>query len=210
MILLGLASKARHGKNTFATYLIEAFEKEHNKVFIEGAFAESLKSMCKDYFDLSEEQLWGDEKEMPDQRYPKSVQSTDDSSILYWTPREIMQSMGSFFRFIDHDFWIKVLDKKINVLNDVNVIITDVRYSNECEYIKENGVLIKIVRDGAAEIHGMDHESETSLDSKPSDYFDIVINNSGSLEDLRIAAFNTARIILELIKLKNKERQHNG
>lgn len=207
-LIVGLSSKARCGKNTFSGYLVDIFEKEYNIKFIEIAFADALKSMCKDHFGLSTWQVYGDEKEIPDKRYPRPTkpycEGLGKSELPYssWTPREIMQELGSFYRKIDNDFWVKALDERIKELDNPNVIITDVRHVNECEYVKNNGILIRITRKNADKIHGMSHESETALDDKPVDYFDITISNSGTLDDLKKVARDTVFAIIKINNLK--------
>jgi len=61
-----------------------------------------------------------------------------------------------------------------------NWVITDTRFPNEAQAIKDaGGILIRVVRPGNTPINT--HSSETSLDNYP---FDHVIINDGSLEDL--------------------------
>jgi len=214
MIVVGLHGKARSGKDQFGEYLVESFEKNYDKFFMKVAFADILKQMCKDHFGLETDQLWERGKnirEIPDLRFPKGHIGTSSNPNDYWTPREIMQEFGGFYRKIRHDYWVYALDKEIQRLKDRtdNFIITDVRYINECDYVKRNkGVLIKIVRPVIHEIHGMDHESETAL----NDYndFDIVINNDGTLEDLKKAAEDTSGAILKINRLIEKGEVYNG
>lgn len=61
-----------------------------------------------------------------------------------------------------------------------NWIITDTRFPNEAQAIKDKGgIVIKVQRPGVGPVN--DHPSETAL----KDYeFDYIINNDGSLEDL--------------------------
>lgn len=200
-MIIGIAGHARAGKDTLGGYLIKCLKERNNRTFIQTAFAEQLKFVCQEHFSLSDDQLWGDKKEISDLRYKKS-----DSE--FWTPREIMQNLGSFYRSIDYDFWVKALDNYLKQNKIEDTIITDVRHINECEYVKNNnGVLIKIIRENADEIHGMTHESETSLDDKSSNYFDIEINNDGSLEDLYTAAENMSDAIISIENLITKGRK---
>ena len=63
------------------------------------------------------------------------------------------------------------------------LIITDVRFPNEAELVRElDGVLIRVERDT-----GLDdtHDSETALDDY--DHFDFRLKNDGSLDDLETA-----------------------
>lgn len=207
-MIVGLASRARCGKDTFGKYLHEEFMISYYRFFQTSAFASKLKNMCMADFDLTNNQLYGNEKETIDLRYNKCNEGTNIPE--FWTPREIMQALGSFYRSIDRDFWVRSFDKDWDSMGHPDTIITDVRHINECEYVKEKGILIKIVRDDAAKIHGMNHESETALDGKPDNYFDIIIENNGSLEDLQIAASNAAKMILELEQIKEKGRYYDG
>ena len=208
MILAGVSGKARSGKDQFADYLQECFLHRHRRSFVKMAFATELKNLCKEYFDLSDEQLWGDDKEKPDRRYlHPDRQGTSLEEIKFWTAREIMQEVGSFYRKINYDFWVDYLSKQIERRGIEDIIITDVRHVNECEYIKNNqGVLIKVVRPNACKIHGMSHESETALDNMPENYFDMEIDNSGTLEDLYGAAKGASDAIIIMENMIKKGR----
>lgn len=211
-VMVGIAGKARSGKDQLATYLAERFQKQYNLEFRFDAFANELKRMCVKYFYLTNEQLWGLHKERMTRYGKNELGRTGLSSnpADYWTPREIMQAVGGFFRTIDYDFWVKKLDEKFWKTEPKNVIITDIRHINECEYVKEHGTLIKIVRGEQQKIHGMEHESETALDGKPDEYFDIVVHNNGTLDDLRQAADNVADAVIKIQNLKNEGRIYNG
>ena len=213
-MIIGITGKARSGKDTFAEYLTKCFKEKYQRYFKHAAFAAQLKSMCQEHFELSDEQLWGDKKEEWTKfvRKPKINLDGYKGSVLepledYWTPREIMQELGGFYRKIDRDFWVTALDKYLENMKIEDAIITDVRHVNECEYVKINkGVLIKVVRPGAGEIHGMQHESETALDTMPNDYFDIEINNVGTLKDLYNAAEEASDAINMVENMMNKGR----
>jgi len=212
-MILGIIGKARHGKDTFANYLVDIFSSEYGIEFKTTAFAHRLKQMCLEHFNLTRDQLWGNAKEDPT-KYKKqgppqgAAVRYDDGRGLppwYWTPREIMQEIGSFYRKIDSDFWVRKVDEDWKYNNCPDLVITDVRHKNESDFVKnKGGILIKIVRKDLIEIHGMDHVSEVALDDMPDDYFDIIINNDGSLEDLQISAFQTADVIIKIDKLKNE------
>jgi len=216
-LIIGIHGHARVGKDTLGGYLIEHFKARYRREFVQAAFATQLKNMCKEHFNLTDDQLWGDKKEELDKRYYKPISPNSCGLGLsklpsrYWTAREIMQEVGSFYRRIYYDFWVKDLDDYLINNNIKDAIITDVRHINECEYVKNNnGVLIRVLRECVEEIHGMRHESETSLDDKPIEYFDIEINNASTLDDLYNAAEETASAILMIEKLKNEGRRYNG
>jgi len=214
-MLIGIAGKARSGKDTFAEFLLKEFE-PHGIRFIKAAFADALKKLCMDSFGLTTEQLYGNQKEISDKRYRNHYISPINCGLGltelpsgYWTPREIMQAVGSFYRSIDYDYWVKQLDKTVKVSELNNVIVTDIRHVNECRYIKDNdGLLIKVVREGTEVIHGMEHESETALDNYKQ--FDIEIFNNGDLADLNVAVRNIVKAIILLEEKIVKGEVYNG
>lgn len=122
------------------------------------------------------------------------------------TVREILQEFGTEVgRQIHPDTWVNALfsdyreyynalefnnanDAKLyNKINHLNWIITDVRFKNELEAIKNRkGIIIRITRpftnpnDHNIQLVGQ-HISETALDNATFDY---TINNNGAIEDL--------------------------
>lgn len=214
-MIIGISGHAQAGKDTLGGYLITCLKERHKRGFVQSAFATQLKTMCTDHFGLTQNQLWGDKKEektefkKPNYTRAAAVEYADGRGLppWYWTPREIMQELGSFYRSIDFDFWVKALDKYL-MSNDIkDAIITDVRYVNECEYVKKNkGILIRIIRGDTTEIHGMCHESETALDGKPSNYFDLTVINDRGLKELKVVAEESSDMIINLENLINNGR----
>ena len=202
--MIGISGHAYSGKDTFSNYFIKLFSEIYSVVFEQLAFATCLKELCRDQFNLTYDQLWGDLKEAPDERYSRpSIGSITPTE--YWTPREIMQSVGELNRSIDTDYWVRLLDKKIKHFKYKNVIITDVRHINESEYIKSNGgLLIQICRDGKVS-NSKDHISEVGLDNVGDDYFNLVVNNNGSLDDLYSVTKDIVKNIDKLTKINKGE-----
>ncbi len=216
-MIVGIFGKARSGKDQFGEYLLECLWKRHSRLFTHMAFATQLKTMCMNHFGLSTEQLWGDEKESTDERFDKHQPirpfcgglGKDKLPSPYWTAREIMQELGSFYRKIKSDYWVYALDHEAKKQGCTNIIITDTRHINECAYIKKNkGLLLKITRSEVGQIHGMDHESETALDDYAD--FDIEIKNDGTLEDLYKAAEANSDAIITLERLMKRGEVYNG
>jgi len=220
-MIIGVAGKARSGKDQLSKFIREEFEKKHNRKFYDAAFAFELKQMCKFQFGLDNDELWGDKKEELAERFVKPLNIRTaryyaDGSLVkeYWTPREIMQEFGAFYRKIDYDFWVKGLEKflQYEALKDhKDFIITDVRHINEAEFIKsKKGFLIRIERDveNRDQIHGATHESETSLDSYKD--FDMYIGNNGNLADLKVSSYNIINGILSIEKLIKIGGLYNG
>jgi len=199
-MIVGISGKARSGKDTFAEMLAVEMNKGAYPPFILMAFANELKMKCQEAFDLTWDQLWGDDKEVPDKRYIKQPKyqggvrsDVDELPEPYWTAREIMQNFGAFYRTIDSEFWIKNLFKVAEDKDYKNIIITDVRYRNEAEYIQRKGYVIRVERENKDDVHNMQHPSEVELDDyKGFDYH--VINNWG-LKELEQAAKDVAKYL---------------
>ena len=166
-LLIGLCSKARHGKDTVADHLVN----KHN--FYKGSFANSVKQFAVRHFDFHPEEVYGD----------KTKKS-----------RWVLQAIGNGCREeFGKNIWI---DKLFSVIAGVElVVISDVRYLNEAEAIKERGgYIIKIERPDAPKIeHGADHPSEVELEQIIPNFS---LHNDWDLEQL----YSRVDGILSLIK----------
>lgn len=115
------------------------------------------------------------------------------------TYRELLQKVGTeaMRNQIHTDVWVRALFAEFisttwtwshelskPVPDEPRWLITDVRFENEADAIKERGgLMIRIFRNPDGPNTSTDlHPSETALDDYPHD---ITINNNGSLEDLR-------------------------
>lgn len=141
MVLIGLIGRKQSGKDTFADYLVSHYG------FEKHAFAGPVKEVCRVMFQLTMEQLEDpQQKEKVDERWGLS-------------PRQMMQKVGTDMvrHMWGEDFWLKNMDLR---LCGGDVVISDVRFPNEAQYIRDRGgVLVRIVRSGGV----LDtHISETS------------------------------------------------
>jgi len=205
-MILAIMGKARAGKDSLGKMLADVlFDRTGNK-YILMAYATELKKRVQKDFDLSYEQLWGNDKEKPDHRYPKNRfnqvagrRDYDEIRENYWTAREIMQDYGQFYRTIDNDFWVKALFSVIDEKEYENVIITDARHPNEADPVKNSdGLTMRISRNVETDVHNQKHISETALDNYEVDY---EVKNFGSLADLQ----KTAEQLVEIIIGSKKE-----
>lgn len=195
-MLLGITGKARVGKDTFGKMLAEEMYKVVKKRYIIMSYAHALKQKVQLDFDLRYEQLWGEEKEVPDLRYIKS-----SLPCIYWTGREILQAYGQFYRSISHDFWVKALFKVIDENDYKNVIITDIRHPNEADPIKDrDGYIFRVTRDSKPVINGSHHISEVAMDSYEK--VDFTITNDCGFNELKESASEVVKFILNMEVLK--------
>ena len=137
--------------------------------------------------------------------------------LVKLTPRLLLQILGTEAgrEIIHPNIWVNALFadyKFIEVLpntdtglanynpkyNFPNWIITDVRFPNEADAIKERGgILIRLTRTTPVAEEVAKHESETALDNY--DKFDYIIDNSGTEEELYTQIDKLAQELLPLL-----------
>lgn len=177
--LIGVTGKIGAGKDTVALHLAQYGYQQY-------AFADPLKEAAAQMFGIPVWEFY--DRELKEQIHP------------FWkiTRREILQKFGTECArhvFYD-DFWIRRASMHINTITDVkedptslvplNMIITDVRFENEGDWIrKRGGMVVHVMRpdtDGISVSENYDsstHASEMGLAPRPED---IIIDNTGSLE----------------------------
>lgn len=162
-MLISLSGMARSGKSTVAKHLVE------NMGFTEISFAKSLKKhIGAGVFDLSYEQLYGELKEVVDARYGIA-------------PRMILQLGGEYMRKIYKGIWVERALSEIEEGKDY--VISDARYRNELEAIKEKGGWTWLIgRPGAGAAGGVEgHISETDFLRWE---YGLNLPNEGSIKEL--------------------------
>lgn len=90
----------------------------------------------------------------------------DTALTFKTTPRSILQKIGTeFFRgYVSESFWTDIAPRS-------GVIMTDVRFANELEYIRRNGgVIIKIVNENQRDIKNSGHASEQLVYTATPDF----------------------------------------
>lgn len=166
-MVIGLSGKARVGKDEVG------FRMGYKHGFIRRSFADAVRETSQALFGFSNNQVFGPEKTVVDE---------------YWniTPAQSFQIVGTDLirnRYRD-DFWIKRLQLDIESILSEDIVITDVRYPNELEWIVKSlgGIVIRINRKNRPDT-GRDpnHESEIALDDYRFDYY---IDNDGTKEEL--------------------------
>jgi hypothetical protein len=196
--LIGLIGKKRVGKDTFAAVLVEEFG------FARVAFADPLKAMA---LTIDPWALPGDEHRL----FMRLTDLIDDegwevAKEEYPEVRRFLQRLGDGVRQFDPEFWVgagmyaadiarrgvfahRNADYYAEGKSPKPVVITDVRYPNEADAIRDaGGTLIRIVRPDADD--GDTHASETALDGYAAD---TVVSNQGSLDLLTWSARQFAR-----------------
>lgn len=183
-LIIGLSGKKRCGKDHAAELAAEEYG------FVNASFATPIKTISKETFNLSHEQLHGNLKE------------TEDP---FWglSPRTIMQRVGTEFarEVFDKDVWVDNFKQRVQSSDEDRVIVSDVRFPNEAYAIQSlGGMVIRIRRpekepdlnpvlralalrfSWVADYLGTEyHPSETALDGFED--FNLRIVNDGDLQD---------------------------
>lgn len=162
--IIGLTGKAGVGKDTFAKMLQE-FD-----TYGTVSFASPLKEMLATIG-------------FPEPSDRKDKESQIEGFNFTW--REAAQKLGTeWARGLDEDIWVKIAKRKILANPKLNIIVTDVRFSNEAEMIQKlGGYVVEIVgRDTTTTGDSAKHASELGVSSS---LIDITVNNNSTIDDLR-------------------------
>lgn len=195
-MIIGIAGFINSGKDTVADFLIDqhGFKKE--------SFAGSLKDAVSAVFRWDRDLLEGRTKEAREWREQIDPWWADRLNIPHLTPRWILQQWGTeVCRSAFHnDIWIASVENKLRTSNN-NIVITDMRFPNEIQSIKNAGGKLVWVKRGdlpvwfnlalsANEGHVLAanelkkagiHASETAWVGTE---FDFILENNSSLENL--------------------------
>jgi uncharacterized membrane protein len=168
-MLIGISGKKNSGKDKTFEYLHEIYPLATNV-----KFAGRLKEIVAVLADVNVSNCYAREEK-------------ETMRILHLggrTLREIQQDIGMAFRqMYGEDVWVNIALRN----RPKYAIVTDVRFPNEAAAIREaGGILIRVNRPMKRE--EKEHESETALDDYAQ--FDHVIENNGTLDDLRMQVVN--------------------
>ncbi len=160
MKLIGLAGPARSGKDTAGNYLSTELDLETY------ALASPIKERINDMFGWDERHADGELKEVDDPKWG-------------FSPRKAYQLFGTEFgRALRDDMWTHMAHVKAKEAG--SIIVTDVRFENEAEWIRSNeGVIVHIRRDNVVgAVCG--HASEAGISKSTGDFH---IVNNGTLSE---------------------------
>lgn len=165
-MIIGLTGKARSGKDTVGGFLKEAYG------FELISFAKPLKDGLKLMLDLTEEHVNGELKEFVIERFGKS-------------PRQMLQTLGTEWGrdCVNQNIWVIIALHRANQIlqKGGKVCITDVRFNNEAEAVRNNGgMVLHISRDNAPVVNL--HTSESGVEF--NHVLDKVVQNNSSLDEL--------------------------
>lgn len=183
--IIGIIGAIGSGKDTCGDYLITHY------MFRKTAFANKVKDIASIVFGWNRDMMEGVSKESREWR---------EQVDPFWglSPRAAMQKIGTdmFREHIDKDIWIKSVVKEVTSSSD-NYVITDCRFYNEVQAVKNLGGIIIYVERGEAPNWNKGNTSDIHVsDINPyilSKYADYTISNNGTIEDL----YKKINLILE-------------
>jgi len=160
MFVIGMAGKAKAGKDLCAKFFV-------SRGFKRYGFADPIKETINPLMGWDDRHGFGDLKDKPDP---------------FWgvSPRYVYQVFGTDFarQRIGFDFWLKVAEKRL-LGNTLLVVIPDIRFNNEAQWVRDRGILFHVYRSSAPSVNS--HISESGVDRKPEDFR---VLNEGTLEEL--------------------------
>lgn len=162
--LIGLSGPAGVGKDKVAEYLSKYLDAETY------SFATPLKLGCVAMFGQTLEQI-------EDRKFKESI-----DPFQGFSPRTAMRYLGTEFGRIclRDDLQLLAAEKKLKECTAKYLIITDVRFENERDWIDlHDGLIVHIQRPGVNQ--NPEHASEIGIEVQAEDY---IMRNSSSLEEL--------------------------
>ena len=194
-MLIGVVGFIGSGKGTVGDIL-------EQRGFIKDSFAKPLKDAVSVMFGWPRDLLEGDTEVSRKWREEPDVYWSEKFGRTF-TPREALQLMGTEAgRDVFHkDMWVISL---LNRAKGKDVVVTDVRFKNEIEYIQQNGgMVVRVIRGSEPEwyqtaievntIHPSQYkrkhfELQDEIHRSEWDWigceFNYTIDNNGTLQDL--------------------------
>lgn len=179
-IIIGLTGYAGTGKDT-----VRALLEEHGYTGL--AFADPIRAMIRELLTSN-----GIEADWMDDRACKEA-VIPSLGVSY---RQMAQTLGTEWgRNLQPDFWLRIagafMDDRIDD-GDTHFCISDLRFCNEAEWVRERGgVIWRIRRDAATPVRP--HPSEEEIAHIDADW---QIHNNGSFEDLRETVGEALKVTL--------------
>lgn len=212
-----ISGKLRAGKNQFADYLYQEFKNKFNLKVSYDSFAQPVKDNTKtdfkpiyEYLNVIVNKLKDtiETIEMSTYEYNKlnellNLIKVEDKNFYEEKTkltRMLLQIYGTdiFRNKVNNDYWASALLKNLLQKEDDVILITDVRFLNEIDIIKNqnyfNVFTIRVNRPMDRNDMVNEHQSEKALDGYEK--WDYVINNDSTLENLNGEAKRIIKTIM--------------
>ncbi len=170
--LIGIAGRARSGKDTVANFIIAAIGGYRY------SFADPIRAMLAPLGVDMNDPYWQARKE-------------ELIPALGVSPRRMMQTLGTEWgrQIINPDLWLIMAHQRL-LGNGPGMVISDVRFENEAAWIrKHGGRIIHVIRPEAKAVEA--HASEDGIEMLDTD---VRLFNSGTLEELQLSVRELLRV----------------
>lgn len=182
--IIGITGLKGAGKSTVAAIIHRKYS------FPEYTFAGPLKYLCQIAFLLEQRQLHDPVlKEQVDPRWGLS-------------PRQMMQTLGTecFRGHFGPDYWLKLLKERLATESTPFVIVSDVRFENEADFVKQQGgIVVRVERAAATTIDA--HITEAGQADIQAD---IVVQNDSTVQALEQQVSGLMTTIFETVRESTK------
>lgn len=184
--MIGITGKIGSGKDTIADYLVS----KHN--YTKLSLAEPIKSALAAMLDEPIENFY--DRELKEQHI----------SELGLSRRQLAEALGTEWgRYSlknytgNQDFWVKLLEYKIFKNNFQRIVIPDVRFDNEVNFIrKNNGIIINVIRPNfVTESDHVSNNNNLSYDVR-------IYNNSSTVEEFLNSIESEIQTIVNILDLE--------
>lgn len=127
------------------------------------SFADPVRAAAKAIYGVEEE--WFHDRDLKEKEHP----------VWGVTPRKMMRDIGMMMRDRDPDHWIKNMASRLE-RTEGPVVIDDVRFMNEAEWVRsEGGTIVGLKRKGAE--NDDEHPSEKEMRDEWENIHDVEIQN---------------------------------
>ena len=198
--VVGICGLIGHGKDTAASFLID-------EGFQRISFAGVLKDACASIFSWDREMLEGLTPEAREWRETVDAWWAKRLNMPNLTPRYALQYIGTnvFREHFHSDIWVAACERQIE-MTDKDVVISDCRFFNELDVIKNyGGKTVVVWRNNKPDwwatasnvnINNLNFKSNNTMnivfpEVHPSEWswagwdFDITLNNNSTLEEFK-------------------------
>lgn len=183
MFKIAISGKANSGKNTVFKLLNEELGLTESLVK-DMAFADPIKEGLLRLFPMARRDcLFG-----PSKLRAEKIGNLD---VTY---RQVLCDLGAQARVYDEDHWVKILVERYREVSSISdkfpeslktkaVVVTDLRFPNEFHaLIKEGFFILRVKRNEQLNLTDI---SETSQDALMDNVFSAILENNGTLDELR-------------------------
>lgn len=174
-MVIGITGHARAGKDTVADYLVDCYG------FRKIAFADRLKQVCQIVFGFTKEDVYEHQNGTNKDTWMERIGTTPRHVLPYVGTDLFRNEIEKMFPKIGKNVWIEGVKRTMESNTSIpHWILSDVRFQNEVEWIREQGgMVIRIVRSNKKRQDT--HVSETEWEQIKTD---VVLTNEGSIDRL--------------------------